>query len=80
MIKIVLCLSKVPKGDVEAGNGGLKSKFAAATSFFKRKKNKGEQQTNTKETKGWVQPEDKNTKSVNTDTIGLVTVLTNQNR
>ncbi|XP_053407631.1 myosin-7-like isoform X3 [Mercenaria mercenaria] len=60
--------------------GGKKSKFAAATAFFKRKKNQGNQQTETKDTKGWVQAEDKNkTQSIGTDSIGLVTVLTKQN-
>ncbi|XP_060578849.1 trichohyalin-like isoform X2 [Ruditapes philippinarum] len=65
--------------DEEFG-GPKKSRFAAATAFFKRKKNTGNQNTETKENKGWVQPESKDEgKTPNTNSVGIVTILTKPN-
>jgi len=70
------------EGDNIAG-GAKKSKFAAATAFFRRKK--GDKSTDTQKTeqKGWVQSEGQKGGGVSTDTgtdsVGMVTLLTNNN-
>ncbi|KAL4231695.1 hypothetical protein ACF0H5_009272 [Mactra antiquata] len=67
--------------EAPANNSTLRSKFAVATAFFKRKKKTGDKQTEMKEKKGWVQPADTNTNTTpaSTDTVGMVTILTKPN-
>lgn len=69
------------EGDTTPGKGtAIKSKLAAAAGFFKKKNKTNDKQT--EQQKGWVQPVDKNTQSTpaSNDSVGMVTILTKQNR
>lgn len=75
-------------GDYEKGGGGYNldkpSTFAKASAFFKRKRKQSKDvQVGQTEDKGWVKAEDGGKgkeKSKETESVGLIAVLTNPNR